>query len=60
MSDIPIAYPIIDQSSDISDSNIIYDDYKFRIIYQQDNYIEITIIDKSYQIYQIHHKLPGL
>jgi hypothetical protein len=52
MSDIPIAYPIIDQSSDISDSNIIYDDYKFRIIYQQDNYIEITIIDKSYQIYQ--------
>ena len=51
MSDIPIAYPILELSN-IFEFNIIYNDSKYQIKYQLDNFIEITIIDKSYQIYQ--------
>ena len=48
---IPIAYPILELSN-IFEFNIIYNDSKYQIKYQLDNFIEITIIDKSYQIYQ--------
>ena len=43
MEEIPIAYPILDQSTDISIANIIYEDYDFVIKYQIENSIKITV-----------------
>jgi len=43
MSDIQIAYPILDQSDQISITNIIYEDYDFVIKHQIDNSIKITV-----------------
>jgi len=52
MEEIPIAYPILDESNDYSITNIMYNvDYDFKIKYQINNYIEITL-NKSYIIYQ--------
>jgi hypothetical protein len=43
MEDIQIAYPILDQSEQLSITNIIYEDYDFVIKYQIDNSIKITV-----------------
>ena len=52
MEEIPIAYPILDQSRDLSVTNIIFDvDYDFVIKYKVDEYIEITL-KYSYMVYQ--------
>ena len=52
MEEIPIAYPILDQSDLISITNIIFDvDYDFVIKYKVDEYIEITL-KRSYIVYQ--------
>ena len=52
MEEIPIAYPILDQSNQISITNIIFDvDYDFVIKYKVDEYIEITL-KYSYMVYQ--------
>ena len=52
MEDIPIAYPVLDNTNDYLITNIKYDDdYDFVIKYQIDNFIEITL-KKSYVVYQ--------
>jgi len=52
MEKIPIAYPILDQSTDLSITNIIFDvDYDFVIKYKVDNFIEITL-KRLYIVYQ--------
>ena len=44
MEDIPIAYPILDQSTDLLITNIIFDvDYNFVIKYKINDFIKITL-----------------
>ena len=52
MEEIPIAYPILDQSDQISIINIKYDvDYDFVIKYKVNDFVEITL-KRSYIVYQ--------